>query len=195
MEVQYENSRRYSSKISAEKYMVRGYAYLRKTIAITALVIVMAFIFFMSEQIRDDSFDMSRQVCAVMCRAFVQDYDTLPAIEQENLISSMEFWIRKSAHCFEYMVLGILMYLTTALYIKRTRQIFWTSLVAGIVYAAGDELHQYFVPGRSCEIRDVMIDSLGMFIGVVVTFIVMAWKLKNNDVLDSSVHAGGNGYI
>lgn len=158
--------------------MVRGYAYLRKTIAITALVIVMAFIFYMSAQIRDDSFGMSRRVCVVVCQTFVQDYDVLPMTEQENLIFSMEIWVRKSAHCFEYMALGILIYLTTNMYIKRMGWVLLISIMAGIVYAVGDEMHQYFVPGRSCELRDVMIDSLGVSIGVVASFIITDWWKK-----------------
>lgn len=154
------------------------YIYLRKLITIAALLFVMAFIFYMSAQPGDDSSGMSRRVCATVCQAFVQDYDTFSAAEQENLISGMEFWIRKSAHCFEYMVLGILMYLTVGIYAERTGRIFWTSLAAGIMYAAGDELHQYFVQGRSCEMRDVMIDSLGVFIGTMVLFIVTVWREK-----------------
>lgn len=132
----------------------------------------------MSAQPGGESSGMSRRVCAVVCQAFVQDYDALSVARQENLISSMEFWIRKSAHCFEYMVLGVLMYLTTALHIKRTRRIFWTSFAVGIIYAVGDELHQYFVPGRNCELRDVMIDSFGVFIGAVVAFAVISWRKK-----------------
>lgn len=149
-----------------------------KIITITALFLVMAFIFYMSAQPGDDSSGMSRQVCAVVCQAFVQDYDALPAVQRENLISGMEFWVRKSAHCLEYMVLGILMYLTADMYVKRTRRVFWVSFAAGVIYAAGDELHQHFVPGRSCEIRDVMIDSLGVLIGIAVAFIVRAWRKR-----------------
>lgn len=171
--------------------------HLQKIITITALLLVMAFIFYMSAQPGDDSSGMSRQVCAVVCQTFVQDYDALPAVQRENLISGMEFWVRKSAHCLEYMVLGILMYLNMVIYADRGRSaenrasmVFWisgrcrsaiiflASLAAGIIYAAGDELHQYFVPGRSCELRDVMIDSLGVFIGVAAVFIVIVWRKR-----------------
>lgn len=132
-----------------------------------------------------------------MCQTFVQGYDTFPAIEQENLIYSMEFWVRKGAHCFEYMALGILMHLNMAIYAGRGRGagnraamdfwgsgqrrpaiIFLASLAAGILYAVGDELHQYFVPGRSCELRDVIIDSFGVFIGAVAVLIVTFRRKK-----------------
>lgn len=94
------------------------------------------------------------------------------------MISDMEFWVRKGAHCFEYMILGILMYLTIELYINRRLLIYGISLVAGVAYAMTDELHQYFVPGRSCELRDVMIDSIGVLIGVSLMYIIK--MIKNN---------------
>ena len=37
-----------------------------------------------------------------------------------------------------------------------------------ILYAISDEIHQYFVPGRSAEIRDVLIDVLGANIGILL---------------------------
>ena len=48
---------------------------------------------------------------------------------------------------------------------KRSMLICWC---AGTAYAASDELHQLFVPGRSCQFRDVCIDSAGVLAGVLV---------------------------
>ncbi len=39
----------------------------------------------------------------------------------------------------------------------------------GAVYAVSDELHQLFVAGRSCEMRDVAVDCAGVLCGVVLT--------------------------
>ena len=38
----------------------------------------------------------------------------------------------------------------------------------GVLYAVSDEIHQCFVPGRSGELRDVLIDSAGVICGVVI---------------------------
>lgn len=35
------------------------------------------------------------------------------------------------------------------------------AFLATVLYAVTDEIHQFFVPGRSCELRDVLIDSSG----------------------------------
>ena len=38
--------------------------------------------------------------------------------------------------------------------------------LTGTLYAVTDEIHQYFVPGRSCEFRDICIDSAGVLCGI-----------------------------
>lgn len=42
----------------------------------------------------------------------------------------------------------------------------------GTAYAVTDEFHQSFVPGRSCEFRDVVIDSCGVLTGVLAALLV-----------------------
>jgi len=46
------------------------------------------------------------------------------------------------------------------------------SLIFASLYALSDELHQYFVPGRSCDIIDLLVDILGIFVGVFILYIV-----------------------
>ena len=45
-------------------------------------------------------------------------------------------------------------------------------IIFGMMYAASDELHQKFVDGRSAEIRDVCIDTLGVVFGVIIATFV-----------------------
>lgn len=39
---------------------------------------------------------------------------------------------------------------------------------AGVLYAITDEIHQLYVPGRSGKWQDVLIDSIGIFLGIFV---------------------------
>jgi VanZ family protein len=39
-------------------------------------------------------------------------------------------------------------------------------VAAGIAYAATDELHQHFVRGRHAALLDVLIDAVGVTLGV-----------------------------
>ena len=68
--------------------------------------------------------------------------------------------LRKGAHVTEYAILGAL--LLRAL--RREKP----ALAVGIVYAATDELHQHFVRVRHASPLDVLIDAIGVTIGVYV---------------------------
>lgn len=72
---------------------------------------------------------------------------------------------RKSAHVISYFVLGLLLY--AALYdrgwtIKRT---LLAAIIIASLYAVTDEIHQNFVPGRSMQLTDVLIDTSGAAFG------------------------------
>ena len=47
---------------------------------------------------------------------------------------------------------------------------------AAVLYSVTDEIHQMFVPGRSCELRDVAIDSCGVATGILLCTIIKKWK-------------------
>ena len=51
------------------------------------------------------------------------------------------------------------------------------SIIIGIEYAFFDELHQLFVAGRAGKFTDVLIDSIGVAIGVCI--MMLFYKLKN----------------
>ncbi len=80
----------------------------------------------------------------------------------------LTFLVRKSAHIIAYFILGILMYRALRITIRRwqTRTVASFALLSCSLYAVTDEIHQLFVPGRSGELRDVMIDSIAALVGV-----------------------------
>lgn len=90
-------------------------------------------------------------------------------------VSFASFIVRKCAHFLEYFILGILLF-NGFKNIKRLKQTFGISLLLGIIYAASDEIHQYYIPGRGPRIQDVMIDSLGVLAGLCL--LVLAAKRK-----------------
>ncbi len=46
----------------------------------------------------------------------------------------------------------------------RLRQLWWVAL-AVMLYGVSDEFHQYFVPGRSVDVYDVLADAVGGLLG------------------------------
>lgn len=45
-----------------------------------------------------------------------------------------------------------------------------------IIFAAVTEVMQYFVPGRSCDIKDLIADALGIVIAVVLINKLITYK-------------------
>ncbi len=84
----------------------------------------------------------------------------------EALVS---FVVRKGAHFTEFLILGVSLFLTVR--DLRKRASFWIPWAIGAAYAVSDEIHQYFVPGRSCEARDMIIDICGVLVGVAICWI------------------------
>ncbi len=80
--------------------------------------------------------------------------------------------VRKGAHVTEYFLLAIAV--SFPLYVYGVRGIL-LMLLAGIIcvgYAFGDEYHQSMVAGRAASTRDVAIDSIGIFFGVILTRLI-----------------------
>ena len=52
------------------------------------------------------------------------------------------------------------------------------SILFSFLYACTDELHQIFVPGRSAQFRDVLIDTLGASFGIAITYLTIKFFAK-----------------
>jgi VanZ family protein len=46
-------------------------------------------------------------------------------------------------------------------------RLFLLALLICILYAISDEIHQMFIPGRSGQVSDVLIDSTGGLVGIL----------------------------
>ncbi len=85
--------------------------------------------------------------------------------------------LRKAAHMFEYFVLNILFFIVLARTVKRISPK-W-SFVFTAIYAASDEIHQAFVPGRACQFTDWLIDCTGAILGLLLCLFILRLKCSN----------------
>ena len=134
------------------------------------VIIWMSVIFSFSAKEAEESTEESTNFGRIVCSIFVPGYDNLTDDEQYELAKDIEYPIRKCAHAAEYMLLGLL--LAGALYVSSNSKM-WNVLLPfciGSVYSVTDELHQFFVPGRSCRFTDILIDSFGIIVGVVIYY-------------------------
>jgi VanZ family protein len=75
-------------------------------------------------------------------------------------LGAWDLALRKAAHAAEFAVLGFLL----ARAVGRDRP----ALALGIAYAVSDEVHQHFVPGRLGSPLDVLVDAVGVVVGVLL---------------------------
>ena len=91
-----------------------------------------------------------------------------------QLFGESELWVfivRKSAHCLEFTGLSLL--LSAAWYYTGSRKPLLFAIVCTSLYAVTDEFHQQFVEGRSCELRDWVIDTVGGILGAIAFLVLL----------------------
>ncbi len=75
----------------------------------------------------------------------------------------------KAAHFFEFLILGALLIRAFLHYFHNS---LWRAMIPAIViaflYAFSDEFHQSFVPGRTADIFDLMVDVTASVIGTAI---------------------------
>lgn len=125
--------------------------------------------FLFSNQQGTDSGNISKTVTIVIEKIFMGN-------NIDKSVQNFEFFetiIRKLAHFSIYTIGGFLI-MNYFYDIQDENKKFnfknkiLYSIFLGAIYAVTDELHQFFVPGRSARIFDVGIDTLGVITGVLI---------------------------
>lgn len=130
-----------------------------------ALVIIWAIVIFMfSSQTGEISNNNNR---------FVVDLFKMIGINLDSYFGDMiHLIIRKLAHFFEYFIFYYLVYNALIEDISH-RSALIASLAVVFIYACSDEIHQAFIPGRGPAIRDVLVDTGG---GLLCMLLKSLWK-------------------
>ena len=154
----------------------------KKTLSLLFAVltlICMICIFRFSMEDSNESAFRSGQVTKFIIKMINRNYDDLSPSRQREILKSAGHIVRKIAHFTIYMTLGFL----SSVSFGRRKLITLKSLVVLVIcfiYACSDEIHQYFVPGRGCELRDVMIDTSGAVVGILISMAVFALFKKRD---------------
>ena len=88
--------------------------------------------------------------------------------------------IRKCAHIVEYFIFSVLLWLSIRTPGEPWR-FRWALLAVALAtaYAATDEFHQIFVPGRGASVHDVMIDACGATLAQIIIWLWMRRSEKS----------------
>lgn len=134
----------------------------RKILSWTLAVLWMALIFYLSHQPAIESNGLSTGITE---KIVVMVEKVAPDIKFN--MGRFNHMLRKGAHFFAYLVLGILMINGLSSSDIYGFKGIGLAILICILYAISDEVHQLFVPGRGGQVSDVILDSAGAIIGIL----------------------------
>lgn len=112
-----------------------------------------------------------------LIKYFVHTYEKVfdKDIDEEVIITKLNYPIRKLAHYSIYLLLGIFIY--NIFLLTGVKHKVLLSVLVCMIYAITDETHQLFVSGRTGQVLDVFIDTIGSLTSILLIKFI---KKKNN---------------
>ncbi len=151
---------------------------MKKYILLILVILWMGVIFYFSNMVSYKSDETSDEVIDSTVLKVSKFFKKDLTKEQENNIYRYSVYpVRKYAHVFEFFVLYVLVFLYLDCYKMSLKNKLISALVISILYACSDEVHQLFVEGRDGRFIDVIIDSFGSFIGLVLCYFLKKKKV------------------
>jgi VanZ family protein len=87
-------------------------------------------------------------------------------------IMTIQFFVRKAGHVTEYAILATLLWRVARHHWPLRREDFWKPamlvLCVAMTFAVTDEFHQSFFPSRTATAHDVIIDTVGAIVGLLI---------------------------
>lgn len=142
----------------------------RIVIKIMLLISWMALIFLFSSQNADNSSKVSDGLIVKVSKIVLGD--KYEKITNSKAYGTIVFVVRKSAHMFIYFVLSLIAFSLFYEFYGVSRKTIIFTILFCLLYSISDEIHQLFVDGRSCEVRDVLIDTTSASISCFLNFLV-----------------------
>ena len=151
---------------------------IKKIVSIIAVLIWMSIIFGFSNQQGEGSGNTSKKISKVIVQ-MIDIQHRYSEQEKDKLIEIVEPILRKVAHLTIYAIGGIVIANCVWQFCDKEKMTIEISTGVGVMYAISDEIHQLMVDGRSGNVRDVIIDSIGILIGIMVFLLIKGVFRKN----------------
>lgn len=149
-------------------------------LSLLPVIAIMVLIFCLSAQDDSESSMISGFFVDWFIKLFYWGFDSISQDKQDAILNTVSFFVRKTAHLTLYTFLGLTLFLHFT-FLADERKINRPALLAfviGALYACSDELHQTFVSGRSGELSDVLLDSCGVLLGVLLLWLLFHWRKR-----------------
>ncbi|MBR5370352.1 MAG: VanZ family protein [Bacilli bacterium] len=139
---------------------------IKKIIKLFFVLIIMVTIFIFSGENDIESTGRSDGLIIRTCE-FVLGRQ-LTNKEKDYYLENYVVYVRKTAHFTLYFLLGLAFISFLKEFDLNNKKLLIYTILFVFIYACSDEIHQLFIRGRSGEILDVLIDTLG---GITSSFI------------------------
>ena len=146
---------------------------IKKIIKILLVLIIMFTIFMFSSERDTVSTKRSDGLIIRTCEFLLGRQ--LTENEKEIYIEKYVVYVRKTAHFTLYFLLGLFFISFLKEFDFNNNKLIIYTIIFVFIYACSDEIHQLFIPGRSGEILDVLIDTTG---GVLSSFIYTSFRVR-----------------
>lgn len=150
----------------------------------TLVVACAVAIFVLSAAPADESQVQSTRLAQMLVTWLHPEYCSLAPGEQTMLLETADHIVRKAAHATEYAAFGALSLIAFRNTFSllggivasppASRRAANAALILSALYAVSDEIHQLFVPGRAGMFSDVLIDSAGALVGILLILALLA---------------------
>ncbi len=157
---------------------------MKKTHILNIILVLLSMltIFLFSHQSFKSSESTSKKVVKeVVSFVMKDDEETMKKLEttlDDNLII-----VRKCAHIAEFFILGFLAINMLKDYKKISYELIVLCIIACMLYACTDELHQLFIAGRTAKALDVGIDTFGATLGIFTYYLIYK-KYRSKKLID-----------
>ena len=148
---------------------------IRAIIAWFLVILWMAVIFLLSHQTGDQSSQLSLRIAEFLLNLVAPGYSP-------NHLNSVENLIRILAHGASFFILAILTGRAfTRTSIQDIRNAILTFIICAL-YAASDELHQAFVPGRAGQWQDFLVDIAGIILAITIYQLITSIRFIRSEL-------------
>lgn len=137
---------------------------IKKFIYIVLTLVIIISIYYLSSMNNKETNSLSKGI--VYKSIELVEHITHKEYDKRSIVNKLNYPIRKCAHFTIFLLLGISIFLFINTFNINIKILI--SILICIVFAILDETHQMFSLGRSSSILDILIDSMGSIVGIMI---------------------------
>lgn len=141
---------------------------MKKTIIILMIIYYSFIIWSFSSHPADISAKESKSITGIIYDKFAVNIEKFSDMGRDMFVSKTDTIIRKCAHFTLFFIFALIISMYVNCFNKEAGVFLLVVFLTGVIFAVSDEVHQLFVPGRGCQMRDVLIDSNGVMAGGII---------------------------